>query len=66
MENLPMREEDYGYSYPIKAVRYKNWEIDVRKMRKDEMPDDGITYYVEENGTIYVEGEKGFKILTNN
>ncbi len=58
-----MREKDYGYEYPIRAIRYNDWEINVRKMREDEMPDDGITYYVEENGTIYVEGEKDFKLL---
>jgi hypothetical protein len=55
------REKDYGHEYPIKAFRY-NWEINVRKMRKDEMPDDGINYYCEENGTIYIEGEKNFRL----
>ena len=57
-----MREEDYGYEYPIKATRFNKWEINVRKMRKDEMPDDGNTYFVEVNGTIYQEGEKDFEL----
>lgn len=61
--NKPKREEDYGYDYPIKAMRYNEWEIDVRKMRKDEMPDDGITYYCERNGTIYRDGEDNFKLI---
>jgi len=56
-----MREIDYKYEYPIKARRY-NWEINVRKMREDEMPLDGITYYCDVYGTIYQEGEKDFKI----
>ena len=62
----PMKEIDYGYEYPIKAMRYNEWEIDVRKMRPDEMPDDGITYYCDVNSTIYHEGEKDFKLLTTN
>lgn len=61
-----MREKDYGYSYPIKAIRFKDWEINVRKMRKDEMPDNGITYYCEENGTIYKEGEDNFQLININ
>jgi len=60
----PKRERDYGYEYPIKAKRYDDWEINVRKMKKDEMPDDGITYYCEKNGTIYHEGEEDFKLLS--
>lgn len=56
-----MREKDYGYDYPIKAKTH-GFEIDVRMMRKDEMPDDGITYYCDEDGTIYHEGEKDFKL----
>lgn len=63
MSNI-MCEEDYGYEYPIKALMYGSIEIDVRKMRKDEMPEDGITYYCAINGTIYKEGEKDFQILT--
>jgi len=57
-----MKEKDYGYEYPIKAIRFNCWEISVRKMRKDEMPNDGNTYYAEENGTIYQEGDKDFQL----
>lgn len=56
-------EKDYGYKYPIKASRYGEWEIDVRKMRKDEMPDDGINYYCERDGSIYAEDDKDFKLI---
>jgi hypothetical protein len=59
----PCLEKDYGYEYPFKAVRYNEWEIRVRKMRKDEMPDDGKTYYCEQDGGIYWEGEENFKLL---
>lgn len=59
-----LREEDYGYEYPIKAIRYKEWEINVRKMREDEMPIDGCVYYCDKNGTTYKEGEDDFE-LTN-
>lgn len=58
-----MREEDCGHEYPLRALRYNEWEINVRKMDKDEMPDDGITYYCEKNGTIYAEGEADFELL---
>lgn len=58
-----MREIDYGYEYPIKAKRYGEFEIDVREMRKDEMPEDGETYYCEQNGSIYWKGEKDFEII---
>ena len=58
-----MREKDYGYEYPIKARRYNQWNIDVRLMRKDEMPDDGITYYCDQDGQIYTSGEKDFEII---
>lgn len=61
--SMVMREIDYNYEYPIKAIRYKDWEINVRKMRKDEMPDNGVTYYVEQNGAIYQEGEKDFELI---
>lgn len=57
-----MSEKDYGYEYPIKA-KYYDMEINVRQMRKDEMPDNGITYYCGENSSIYVEGEKNFELL---
>lgn len=64
-----MTEKDYGYEYPIRATDYGE-EIFVRKMRKDEMPDDGNTYYVTVNGTIYSHDAypddiKRFKILDN-
>lgn len=60
-----MWEKDYGYEYPFKAIRYndENWIINVRKMREDEMPEDGITYYCDIDGTIYSEEEKDFKII---
>lgn len=63
-------EKDYGYKYPLKAYRYANhpdggWEINVRQMRQDEMPDDGIVYYCDEDGTIYNCGEEDFTLLTN-
>lgn len=60
-----MNEKDYGYEYPIKALRYKEIEVNVREMRKDEMPDDSahITYYCDENATIYEAGEKDFEII---
>lgn len=43
----------------MKAIRKDlNVEIDVRKMSPDEMPNDGITYYCDdERGTIYQEKE---------
>ena len=59
-----MREIDYKYEYPIKARRY-DWEINVRKMRKDEMPEDGVIYYCDIDGTIYNEGEEDFELLNN-
>ena len=58
-----IREIDYNYKYPLNALRYNKIEIQVRKMRIDEMPEDGITYYCEVNGTIYAEGEPDFKIV---
>jgi len=61
--NKILKEEDYKYEYPIRAIRYNEWEINVRKMRKDEMPDNGITYYVEKNGTIYSENEEDFNLF---
>ena len=63
--NNYMKEAEYKYSYPIKAIKYGEIEINVRKMRPDEMPDNGITYYCDENATIYAEGEKDFELLTN-
>lgn len=59
-----MREADYGYEYPIKA-KYHGEEINVRIMRKDEMPEDGITYYCALNSMIFTEDEKYFNLLDN-
>lgn len=58
-----MREADYGYEYPIKAQREEGWEINVRLMRKDEMPDDGETYYCDKDASIYRLGEPDFKLI---
>lgn len=43
----------------MKAIRKDIYfEIEVRKMDKDEMPDDGITYYCDdETYIIYKEEE---------
>ena len=60
-----MREIDYKYEYPLKARLYGEIEINVRKMRQDEMPEDGIIYYCNIDGTIYNEGETDFELLTN-
>lgn len=62
---MPLEECDYGYDYPIKAVRFGDMYLDVRKMREDEMIKNGKTYYCEVNGIIYEEGEEDFEILTN-
>jgi hypothetical protein len=59
---MAMREKDFGYEYPIRARRY-DCEINVRRMRKDEMPEDGITYYCEQDGSIYSDGEPNFEII---
>ena len=61
----PKRESDYGYKYPLKALYYDDIEVNVRKMRVDEMPDDGITYYCEIDGSIHVDGEKNFQLLNS-
>lgn len=58
-----MREIDYNYEYPIKALRFGKIELNLRKMRKDEIPDDGTTYYVEQDGSIYAEDEENLKLL---
>lgn len=40
------------------TVRNINMEIEVRKMGVDEMPDDGVTYYVDDDSyCIYSEDE---------
>lgn len=43
----------------MKVIRKDlNIEIDVRKIGKDEIPDDGITYYCDdETSIIYLEDE---------
>jgi len=43
----------------LRAIRKDfRTEIDVRKMDKDEMPDDGIVYYCDyDGGNIYNEDE---------
>jgi len=47
-------EKDFNILVRCKDNRI---EIMVRKMGKDEMPDDGIVYYCEEGGQIYREDE---------
>jgi hypothetical protein len=59
----PMCEADYNYEYPIKALWYGAIELDLRLMRTDEMPDNGIIYYCAKNGAIYIEGEPNFEII---
>lgn len=60
-----MREKDYGYQYPIKALRFEKIELDVREMRKDEMPEAEYlnTFYCDIDGTIYQQGEEDFEII---
>jgi len=58
-----MREIDYNYEYLLEAVRFGRKHIWVRKMRTDEMPDNGLTYYCEVDGSIYQEGEDNFKLV---
>ena len=43
----------------MKAIRKDfGFEIEVRKMMPDEMPDDGIVYYCDDStGNIYKEDE---------
>lgn len=47
----------------MKAIRKDfKLEIEVRKMSKEEMPDDGITYYCDdETSIIYKEDELDLK-----
>ena len=54
-----MREKDYNYDYPINASRF-GFDFKVRKMREDEMPEDGVTYYCDIDGTIYQESDDDF------
>jgi hypothetical protein len=59
------REKDYGYEYPLKAIRFGEIELDVREMRKDEMLDSEYmnTFYCDIDGTIYQKGESDFELL---
>lgn len=57
-----MWEKDYNYNYSINAKRF-GFDFMVRKMRVDEMPEDGITYYCDVDGTIYQEGETDFLLI---
>ncbi len=53
------------YDHPLTAIRKDlGIELLVRKMDKDEMPDDGIVYYADTECTIYQEGE--LSIATQN
>lgn len=63
MFSKPLREVDYGYSYPIKAQRFGE-ELNVREMRKDEMPDSEYlnTFYCDIDGSIYEDGKDNFKL----
>lgn len=52
-------EDDY--EHPIRAIRKDfGFEVFVRKMDKDEMPDDGLTYYADTECSIYEEEELEF------
>ena len=43
----------------MKAIRKDfKFEIEVRKMDKDEMPDDGITYYCDDETCIIYEEDE--------
>ena len=47
-----------NYEHPIKAKRKDfGFELLVRVMDKDEMPDDGVKYYADTECTIYTESE---------
>lgn len=60
-----MREKDYNYEYPIQAIRLPSRdEMYLRKMRKDELPDDDThTWYCRVDGSMFREGEDDFKIV---
>ena len=46
------------YEHPIEArTKDFGFEVSVRIMNKDEMPDDGIRYYADTNCSIYAENE---------
>lgn len=61
-----MREIEYGYEYPLKALRFGDIEINVREMRKDEMPEEERlnTFYCDIDGAIYQKGEPDFELIT--
>lgn len=52
------RTYEDGYTHPIEAKR-KGYvdNVFVRKMGREEMPDDGVTYYADTNCNIYQEDE---------
>lgn len=58
-----MNTQETIEEYPLRALIYGEIEIMVREMRKDEMPDDGNTYYCQEGGQIYYDGEADFELL---
>lgn len=63
MSDLERTYED-DYEHPIKAIRKEfGFEVLVRKMNKDEMPDDGKTYYADTECTIYEESELELKAI---
>ena len=60
MSNTPGLKGTYEekYEHPIEARRKDfGFEVSVRIMNKDEMPDDGVKYYADTDCTIYREGE---------
>jgi hypothetical protein len=54
-----MKNKEKKESLYVIAARRKDFglKIMVRKMNKDEMPNDGIIYFCEEGGQIYTEKE---------
>ena len=48
------KDKDYNIKVMVKDNRVS---VMVRKMEKDEMPDDGIVYYCRQEGQIYMESE---------
>ena len=58
-----MREKDYNYEYPIRATRYGE-EMFLRKMRKDELPDDNThTWYCRVDGMMFRDDDEDYKIV---
>lgn len=63
MPGIPDSYEE-KYDHPIKAFRKDTEEIIyVRIMAKDEMPDDGNTYYVDTRCSIYPKHKNELEIL---